>query len=342
MTPAEAAPRLSLSILASLLVVLVLGGVPGSSLHGVVADLVAPPVPAEVKDRDGALDVTVRDGEGGPPLAGAYVRALALIDGRAYLAGARDTDAAGLAHLASLPRGETWVMADCPGRARASSHLVLEAGPRAVMLELGPEHTFEVAVIDERSMAVMGAEIEALGSADPLPVGARAGSDGTVHVGRLGAGPWRVTARAPGYEDATARVARDGDRVQLVLRKLGGLDVTVLGEDERPVAGARVEVAGAMLWPARVAKTGRRGDVAIGGLLAGSYALRATAGDRVSPIELGVTLDRGETRPVVLHLAAGRLVGVLVTDGAADDAARARRIGTGARGDPFFGLVAVI
>jgi len=319
-TLAEAAPRLSLAILASLLLVLVLGGIPGSSLHGVVQDLVAPPVPVEVKDRDAALDVTVHDGEGGPPMRGAYVRALALIDDRAYLAGSRDTDATGLAHLASLPRGETWVIADLPGRARASTRLVLEGGTRTVSLELAPEHTFEVAVIDERSAAVAGAEIEVLGPSDPLPVGARAGSDGTVHVGRLAAGPWRVAARAPGYDEATARVAHDGDRVQLVIRKRGELDVTVLGDDERPVAGARVEVAGAMLWPARSAETGLRGDVVIGGLAAGSYALRATAGDRVSAIELGVTLDRGETRPVVLHVSPGRFVGVLVTDGGADDA----------------------
>jgi hypothetical protein len=320
-TLAEAAPRLSLAILASLLVVLVLGGIPGASLHGVVADLVAPPVPAEVKDRDGALDVAVVDGAGGPPVAGAYVRALALIDGRAYLGGARETDAAGLAHLAGLPRAETWVLADAPGRARASTRLVLEAGTRAVTLELGPEHTFEVAVVDELGAAIAGAEIEVLGPSEPLPVGARTRSDGTAHVARLGAGPWRVTARATGYEEASARVARDGDRVQLVARKLGGLDVTVLGPDELAVVGARVEVAGAMLWPPRAATTGPQGDVAIGGLQAGSYALRATAGERVSAIELGVALARGERKSVALHLAAGRFAAVLVTDGDADDAA---------------------
>jgi hypothetical protein len=115
-------------------------------------------------------------------------------------------------------------------------------------------------------------------------------------------------------------VARDGDRVQLVVRKLGTLAVTVLGADERPVPDARVEVAGATLWPPRSARTGPRGAVGIGGLPAGSYALRATEGERASPIELGVALARGATRPVVLHVARGRFAAVRVTDGGGDDA----------------------
>jgi hypothetical protein len=84
--------------------------------------------------------------------------------------------------------------------------------------------------------------------------------------------------------------------------------------------GARVAVAGAMLWPARYADADVRGDVRIGGLAAGMYALRATQGDLVSPIELGVLLSRGEEKAVTLQLAPGRWVGVRVTDGDADDA----------------------
>jgi len=307
-------------IAAWLAVVLCVGGLPGGTVHDVVRDLVAPPVPEDVRDRDGALDVTVRDGPDGPPLAGAHVRALAMVDERAYLADARETDAAGHAHLAALPRGEAWLLADAPGHARASSRLVVEAGTRAVTMELGPEHVLLVAVHDEAGAALAGAEVEVHEPGDPLPVGARTGSDGAARVGRLADGPWRVTARAPGYEEESARVEHDGDTARIVLRKLGAIAVHVVDEGGAPVGGARVEMAGATLWPPRSATVDAQGDVRIGALPAGSYALRATAGDRVSPIELGVLLSRGEEKSVVLRVAPGRFVAVRVTDGDGDDA----------------------
>jgi hypothetical protein len=300
--------------------VLCIGGLPGATVHDVVRDLVAPPVPEDVRDRDGALDVTVRDGPDGPPLAGAHVRALAMIDGRAYLADARETDAVGHAHLAALPRAEAWLLADAQGRARTSSRLVVEPGTRAVTMELEPEHVVLVAVHDEAGAALAGADVEVLEPGDPLPVGARTGSDGSASVGRLAAGPWRVIARAPGYEEESTRVERDGETARLVLRKLGAIAVHVVDEGGAPVGGARVETAGATLWPARSATADAQGDVRIGALPAGSYALRATAGDRVSPIELGVLLARGEEKSVVLRLAPGRFVAVRVSDGDGDDA----------------------
>jgi protocatechuate 3,4-dioxygenase beta subunit len=308
------------AIAAALAVVFALGGIPGSSFRAVVHDLVAPPLPAVVTGRDGVLDVTVHDGTGGPPLAGAHVRALALVDGRAYLADLRDSDAAGRAHLAGLPHGETWVVADAPGRARGSTNVVVEAGSRAIDLELLPEHMLDVAVRDDGGQPVGGAEVEVSASSDPLPVGARTGGDGTVHVGRLGAGPWRVTARAPGLEEASGRASQDGELVSLVLRKLGAIAVHVVGAGDLPVPAAHVEVAGATLWPARSATTDDQGDVRIGGLAVGTYALRAVAGDLVSPIELGVFVGRGEEKSVVLHVAPGRWVVVRVTDGDAEDA----------------------
>jgi len=317
---ADAILRVLRASAVAVLVVLGVGGIPGASFRAVLHDLVAPPVPVDVKDRDGALNVTVRDGAGGPPLAGARVRALALVEGRAYLADARDTDASGAVHLAGLPRGEAWILADAPHKARGSTRLVVESGTRAVAIELLPEHTLDVTVKDDLGHGVPGAEIEVTASADPLPVGARVSGDATAHVGRLGEGPWRVTARAAGFEEASAQASRDGEAVSLVLRKLGAIAVHVVGVDGEAVADARVAVAGAMLWPARSAQTDAAGDVRIGGLAAGMYALRATAGDRVSPIELGVLVGRGEEKSLVLHLAPGRWVAVRVTDGDADDA----------------------
>jgi hypothetical protein len=240
----DALPRVLRAIMAALVVALAVGGIPGASLRVVEHDLVAPPVPATVKERDGALVVTVRDGAGGPPLAGAHVRALALLDLRAYLADARDTDRAGVAHMMNLPHGEAWLLAEAPGHARGSSRLVVEGGLRSVVIDLAPEHTIDVVVKDELGHPLPAAEIQIVASTDPLPVGARASPEGTAHVGRLTTGPWRVTARAPGFEPATAHASADGELVTLVVRKLGSLAVRVVDGDGNAVADARVDADG--------------------------------------------------------------------------------------------------
>ena len=303
---------------AAVAVVVAVAGIPGAPVRPLSSDLVAPPVPPEVKGRAGAVDVAVRDRGG--PVRGARVQALVMVDDRAYLADARDTDAAGHAHLGGLPEGEVWLLASASGRTRATSHLVVTAEARLVEMMLDPEHWIDVSVRDELGVPVADAELEVSAPGDDLPFGARVGGDGTARVGRLPAGPWRLTARAPGFGDETARATRDGQVVPVVLRKLGALAVHVVGADDRGLPGARVSVAGANLWPARAADADAAGDVRIGGLAAGTYALRARSGSLVSPIELGVPLGRGETRQVVLKVSPGRFVAVHVTDGDASDA----------------------
>jgi hypothetical protein len=292
---------------------------PGAALKSVVRDLVLVPASSDGGARGGAVDVTVRNDTLGSPISGAHVCAFAIVDDQAVLAEMRDTDARGRAVLQGLPKGALWIVADAPGRARGSTRLAIDEEPRAVEINLAPEHTIEVRVKDDLGAPIGGAEIEAVASGDPLPVGARTSLQGTSRVARLGAGPWRVTARAPGYEEGSGRASKDGETVTIVLRKLGSFVVHVVGRGDVPVPGARVSVAGAMLWPARAADTDGQGDVRVGGLAAAAYALRASRGDMVSPIELGVPLGRGEEKRVVLHLASGRWVGVRVTDGDAED-----------------------
>ena len=308
------------------IVVLVVGGIPGGRLRLAMREALVDPVPADVRDRDGSLEVTVRaaaDGAapgGGPLLRGARVRAFVFIDDRAYLADSRETDAAGRARLDRLPHGVAWVVADAPGRARASTRLVIEAEMRRISFELLPEHLLDVAVKDDEQAPVVDAQVEVVAQGDPLPIGARSQSDGVAHVSRLPPGPWRLTARAPGYEEAAGTAEHEGERVTIVLRKLGSLSIQVVDTADAPVADARVAVAGAMLWPPRATETDGEGRVRIGGLSAGVYALRASRGDLVSAIELGVPLARGEQKSVVLKVAPGRWVAVRVTDGEGDDA----------------------
>ena len=248
------------------------------------------------------------------------MQALAVVEDRAYLADARDTDSLGRARLEALPEGAIWLLANAAGHARASSHVVAGEDPRLVELTLDSEHRVDVAVHDELGAPLAGAQIEATTAKDDLPYGATSGADGVAHVGRLPEGPWRLSARAPGYDQEEARATRDGQVVQMVLRKLGALKVHVEGPDATDGRGVRVSIAGATLWPARAAETDAAGNVVIGGLSAGSYSLRATRGAWVTPPELGVPLARGETRSVTLKLVAGHFVTVRVTDGEGDDA----------------------
>jgi hypothetical protein len=247
------------------------------------------------------------------------VRALAVDDDRAFLASQRDTDAQGRAHLDGLPRGEAWILAEAAGRARGSTRLAVDGPLRAVAIDLAPEHTLDVVARDEAGAPVAGAELEVVAPGDPLPVGARTGVDGRALVGRLSVGPWRATAHAAGFEEAVGR-GTEGEALVLVLRKLGAIEAHVVAEDGSPAEEARVAVAGATLWPARVANADAHGDLRIGSLPAGTYALRATKGNEVSPIELDVAIGRGDDKQVVLRLVHGRFVSALVTDGDAADA----------------------
>jgi protocatechuate 3,4-dioxygenase beta subunit len=315
-------------LLSWLLVSVALVGVaalPGSSLRG--RDLVrladqpaAPPLPPEVgPPRTASVTVRAED-EAGRPVAGAQLTALAVVDERARLAASAVTDAEGRAVLGALPEGaEHWIVARAPGRARAATSLVALGTERVVTLLLGPEHVLDVAVTDENGAPLEGAEIEVRGG-DPLPVGARTGIDGTARVGGLREPPWGVVVRASGYEEVLTPKQSEGARLTVALRRLGSILVHV--EDERGIAveDARVAVSGPALWPPREGRTGARGMVKLAGLLAGSYALRATHGSRVSPTELAIALERGEDKELVLRLAPGRHVLVRVTDGDGDGA----------------------
>lgn len=314
--------------LIALVACLYVAGIPGASVRPVVLELTAAPLPKEIKDRDGVLDVVVSSTDDGgatnAPLKGARVRAFAILDGRAHAASAGTTDATGRASLRDLPHAEHWIVAEAEGRMRASQMVVIVAGARRLDLDLGPEHRLDVEVKTEQGQPLVNAEIEARGS-DPFPVGARTDEKGKANVGRLGEGPFTVTVRAPGYEEVTRRHVPEGKPLVVTLGKQGALLVKVIAEGGSVVQGARVLVASPSLWPARSAETNAEGTVRLGGLDSGTYALRAIHGTNVSPIELGVPLQRGEEKQVELKLGPGLMLSVRVVDAVDDEGiARAR------------------
>lgn len=303
-------------VLLVLLALLYVAGIPGSVVRPVIVEVGPAPAPVaeEVRERDGALDVVVRT-EGGASIPRGRVRAYALLDGVAYLAAQAVTGEDGVAQLAGLPRAEHWVVAEADHRARASLMVVVVPGARRVDLALGPEHTLTVRVQTPSGEPVASAEIEVRGP-DPFPVGARTDAHGQAEVTRLGAGPFSLVVRAPGYEEVTRRSVVEGAPLVVVLAKQGALLVHVADEAGKPAARARVLVASATLWPARVSETDEKGTVRLSGLDRGSYALRAVRGASVSPVEIGIAVERGEEREITLKLEPGASARVRVEDAA--------------------------
>src|SRR5882724_2899157 len=272
---------------------------------------VAPRAEVAETERDGALKVTVAD-VAGRAIASAQVRLFWERERRYFDAGQAATSDAGVATLTRVPRGPIWVLAEAEGYARASTQLVVEGGPRELKLTLAKATELTVKVTDEAHVALANATV-LVTTADPLPFGALSDASGMATLRRLGPPPFTVKASAPGYESVT----RSGvtAAVEIALRRLGSILVHVKLADGNAAAGAQVEIGGATLWPARSAVADANGNCKIGGLLAGSYDLRATKDQLVSRVLMGLVLARGESQEVTLTLEPGRFVTALVTDG---------------------------
>jgi protocatechuate 3,4-dioxygenase beta subunit len=328
-------------ILICVLVCLLAGMVPGTQLVHVIAPIQqkAPDVPDSHGPRDARLDVVVTSSAGNH-VQSATIDAYLMIAGRAYHAETARTDASGVGRLTAMPRGEHYLVIDAKGFARKSTMVVLEPGARRLDVELALEQTLDVTVVDESHAPVENAEVE-VSAGDPVPVGARTGSDGKVHVTSLGAGPYRVRAQAKGFDPQIKGGVSQGTVCELMLVRLAALDVTVLSAGDKPAAHATVSIAGASLYPSRAAEADAAGHVRIAGLSAGSYALRGRLGGEISPTELSVSLGRGEVKAITLRLGQGASLLVIVTDSDGDLPLNAARVTLAEGGLSPFPLEAV-
>lgn len=210
--------------------------------------------------------------------------------------------------------GTLWVLAEAPGRARASAR-VFAPHQQNITLVLAVAAKLTVRVTDELSGPLEGATVLIRSTSDPLPYGKLTGRDGSVQFARLPAGPWSLFAAAPGYQSTTRTEVSGDSTVQL--RRLASLDVRVVDSAGEPVAAAGVVIAGSTLWPARRAVTDAQGLARIRGLDEGSYDLRATAGTQISAPLQGFELARGASETLTLRLQPGRMVTAVVVDGGA-------------------------
>lgn len=279
----------------------------------------APPVPASVRERDGKLLVRVTN-ESGAPVQGARLVVLLVRERVAYLAGAGETDERGIKTIDSLPRGNLWVLADAPGRQRASTQLVLGRGAREVAMVLRNAGHLSVQVQTVQDEPVPHARVQVRCS-DPLPFLATTDDQGRVTVDRLCAPPYEVRASADGYEGATRTGVMPGpEPLVMRLQPLGTLRVRVVLEDGQPAPLSQVFLSGPGIWPARQTKTNAFGETTIAGLPEGTYDLRASRGELVSNIRTGVFVTQGKPTDVTLTMRKGRQITVRVTQGDADDA----------------------
>jgi hypothetical protein len=302
-----------LALVSALVAVVFLGSVPAS------VALRAPPRDAAVLPTAAArlstLVVTVRQTTGGAVVPGATVRVFWGVDRRYYLAGSAWTDAGGRAELRELPTGAVWVLAEAKDLARRSTTLVLSRALRAIEVVLPPASDLPVRVEDDAHAPVAGATVLVRG-ADALPFGALTDADGRARFTRLGPGPFKLRVLARGYEpDVRSDVVGS---VTVSLRRASALDVSVTDTEGHAVPHATVLVAGSGLWPARSLETDGEGHARVPGIGAGAYDIKAQQGQLVSKTEIGVKVERGETRAVSLVLAPGRMIPIVVTDGEGD------------------------
>lgn len=328
-------------ILICAIVCLLAGMLPGTALVALAPppDQRAPAVPDSHGPRDARLDVVVKT-DAGQFVQDATIDAYLMIAGRAYHAETARTDASGVARLASMPRGEHYIVVDAKGLARKSTMVVLEPGARRLDVTLAPAQTLDVVVEDEAHARIANAEVE-VSAGDPVPVGARTGDDGAAHVLGLGAGPYRVRVQASGFDVQTRSNVAAGETCVVTLSRLGTLEVSVVSANDEHAPRATVSIAGASLYPSRAAEADDAGHVRISGLSPGSYALRARLGASVSATELSVSLGRGETKSLTLKLGQGMNAEVIVTDADGDAPLPAARITLAEGGLSPFPLEAV-
>lgn len=224
------------------------------------------------------------------------------------------TDASGKVRL-PLGAGAHWLLIDAEGWARHAEPIRFEGGVRALTVRLSPALPLSVTVRGPQARPIAGAQV-AVQSSDVLPHLESTLASGVAEFGHVGVRLERVRVSAPGYDEQI--VYPSGREIQVTLELPLALEVLVVDTRGQPVEGARVSLAGAMVWPARQIVTGAQGVARVEGLSAGLYDLRAELGSLVSKSATGVSVSRSEPSAITLELEPGHFVNVSVAESGAD------------------------
>ncbi|HVV83955.1 MAG TPA: carboxypeptidase regulatory-like domain-containing protein [Kofleriaceae bacterium] len=276
----------------------------------------------------GTVEVTVREADGGAPVANAEVEL------RGTLTWTATTGADGVATLHGV--GPTWgpLAASAAGFAPART-MVSTAGdpkvPARFELTLARGAAVSGRVVDEAGAAVAGARVVATSASEPFPVvdvrrdGVATGADGSFTFPAVAAGTYRLDARDARHAPASSPpFLVDGTHprtgLTVVLGAGGVVRGTVKTPDGAPVAGADVSVVtrGGIFWrPRRQAFTGADGRYVIEGLPRRELDVVAWHPDGASAIA-AVDLAAEPERQLDLVLDVRGAIDGLVVDGAGE------------------------
>ena len=286
--------------------------------------------PEMAPERTGPLELSglVTDAQG-QPLEGVEVvlraNALSTLD-RPVIS---STDTEGRYRLSALPPG---VYELSFRRERYLSHHVAEhvlstSGTLDAVLEPAP--LVEGRVVDEEGRPIPRTVVRLRPMEPPEYDGdewddsvALATSDETGHfvLDAPAEGPWRLEAEHRDYLYNDQKLSAPASGVKVVLNTGAGLEVVVVDEEDRPVAGADCMLVLDRPWPIgsdELARTDEQGKAVLSGVIGGRYLLMATT-SRKEPFRLAeqrVELRERERRRVRLRFDKGVELAGVVVDG---------------------------
>jgi protocatechuate 3,4-dioxygenase beta subunit len=240
------------------------------------------------------------------------------------------TDAKGRATVSGLMPGAYRAVASSPRFAAASRSgitLVPDAKPEVVRFVLGPAHSLEGTVFDEKDAPVVKARVIAARQQGGLPsldkAFADTADDGTYRIDGLASGPHLLYLARPGRP--LLQVGQVGipetSRFDVRLRPGGTIRGTVTDEEGKPVAGAEIRTAIQTTWSPMAAKSDREGVFELKDVPAGALAYFRVQAEGFIPHPepsaqqqgAGESLREGQTMTRDVVLRRGRTAEITVT-----------------------------
>lgn len=260
--------------------------------------------------------------EGGVSIAGAVVDLLWIHEGRAISVARAVTGESETVRFEDVPVGTVVLVAQASGRARGFVTEDLSPGANpALTITLEPEATLEghlfAAGSGETRTPLGGVVVRAVqdgGSVEP-PFAIRSSADGSFLLNGLRPGTYRVEVDDARFEAVVRRAVPVPSRgMEISLRAMAELDVTVRLASGNPAENASVTIAGSGLWPARAARTDALGHVILRRVPSGVYELRATRETLVAEPVAPLILEPGAHQSASLTLGEGSTLRGTIVD----------------------------